>query len=842
MATHRQEVLFKRTLNDKSEIKFTFDKSLNKNLAKFKKIKAGYEFYNNDNTYIKPHFDIDYYMDKMPTLENVKETINNVNEILHKYINYKDEELYSLYEMRKHNNKKKNGDYKLSLHLTIDNIYTTNRDLKNLVDGNEDLKMLVDNAIYRTGQNKFRTLYGKKETDENSKGFLIYNDTENIDIKKFFVSYTEESFKQFVYNQIKKEEVKDENKECYVCDLDLDEFNIKDEDKKDIKFIYNLLDILDPEYYDEYDKWVKICIILNNFCRNKGEDIKNIMYDYFNEFSSYSDKYDENITEKLWDTIENKKYKDLNLYSLYLYAKKSDEEKYKKLLRDYKTIEEDFTLTDDIFVNELFELIKDYIYITEDEVKNKKVNICYVFNTYSGLWSKNESDLIHYITNDLYLYMYEKYDNYFYKNDENNKIKNKILQVIKNNCKNNKKIDNIIDFLIKTKKNYYNDKDIKFDMKSHLFGFKNGVYDLKKKEFRPYKFDDYITINTGYNYVKSKITDEKKQVILDIYKKIMPEEKKRETLFYTLATGLYGKQIQYMTIYYGVGSNAKSTCSKFIKGVLGNYYLKGNINVLCETNKSSGNANTDLAEMNYKRAVIFSEPSIKQKIQNNMYKSLTGDSEITARTLFSSRTNQVNHASFYLETNNKLHFCDNIGDAESRRTILISFNSRFVKSEFVNEDEHFYLMNREYESQEFIDEYRLAFFDILKDYLYKYINELNENIPISIEVKRETEEYLNSNILIMSIINDYLEFTNNSEDKIKIKDLETLFKTSEDYKLLSVEDKLCFKNFKDLITNNDKYKNYYKDRCYIDKKRERNILVCYKFLNNENCDSDTDIE
>ena len=41
---------------------------------------------------------------------------------------------------------------------------------------------------------------------------------------------------------------------------------------------------------------------------------------------------------------------------------------------------------------------------------------------------------------------------------------------------------------------------MQFDGNRNLFGCKNGVYDIEADTFRPYKFDDFVTMNCGYDY------------------------------------------------------------------------------------------------------------------------------------------------------------------------------------------------------------------------------------------------------------------------------------------------------------------------------------------------------
>ena len=48
----------------------------------------------------------------------------------------------------------------------------------------------------------------------------------------------------------------------------------------------------------------------------------------------------------------------------------------------------------------------------------------------------------------------------------------------------------------------FTNEDIQFDSKWNLLPFKNGVYDLETHIFREHRYDDYISITTGYDWVE----------------------------------------------------------------------------------------------------------------------------------------------------------------------------------------------------------------------------------------------------------------------------------------------------------------------------------------------------
>ena len=89
-----------------------------------------------------------------------------------------------------------------------------------------------------------------------------------------------------------------------------------------------------------------------------------------------------------------------------------------------------------------------------------------------------------------------------------------------------------------------------FNIKNpHLLGFENGVYDLEKGELRPYKYDDYITLSTKYDYIKpdyvnNGIDKNMRDEILAIFKTIHPDQEIRDLCMQILASGLDGKNYQ----------------------------------------------------------------------------------------------------------------------------------------------------------------------------------------------------------------------------------------------------------------------------------------------------------
>jgi hypothetical protein len=95
----------------------------------------------------------------------------------------------------------------------------------------------------------------------------------------------------------------------------------------DIKIIKNLLNILEPKYYDDYNLWVKICYALKNISE------KNDLYDIFIEFSKKSKKFNLHKANKLWyANINDDAILKITPKSIYYFAKLSNEKEYYKII------------------------------------------------------------------------------------------------------------------------------------------------------------------------------------------------------------------------------------------------------------------------------------------------------------------------------------------------------------------------------------------------------------------------------------------------------------------------------------------------------------------------------
>ncbi|ATZ80106.1 D5 family helicase-primase-endonuclease [Bodo saltans virus] len=474
-------------------------------------------------------------------------------------------------------------------------------------------------------------------------------------------------------------------------------------------------------------------------------------------------------------------------------------------------------------VETLKEIAGDYFIYVKDEL--------YCFNIRNKLWYTGKHTMKKYINDELYDYLF----NLITDNITNDATSKNQLRELKNYCL---KVTGQEKLAIAYEIRYKNETcdKIKFNENKYLFGFANGVYDLKMKEFRKYKYDDYIILNTDYNYEKGD-ADEKKE-LNEMLKKIMPDNDKRYLLLQILSTGLIGKAYQNLFIFNGNGGNGKSSITKLMKLVLGNYYYKLDSKYLLESSKQG--ANPELANLSYKRYVNLSEPPASKKIKNSIYKSLTGDGEIEARKCNSNDTSVIINATLILECNKRPLLEEEPTEADTRRIIDLSFNSRFtINDDDVDEINHIYKANKKYEDVEYLDKLKFSFFEILAENAYNFLCKDDECFTIPNSVKNRSQEYLNASCQYLQFLFDTTYKSQEKNEFITIGELFTKMKTSDLYLNSSKEErkKITLKSMIEFFFINSATKKFFKSeyKPVIDGKQKHytNILMGYKFINND---------
>lgn len=342
-------------------------------------------------------------------------------------------------------------------------------------------------------------------------------------------------------------------------------------------------------------------------------------------------------------------------------------------------------------------------------------------------------------------------------------------------------------------KTWLRNEGIVFDAKDYLTGFNNGVYDLFTNTFRPYRYDDFVSMTTGFDFspinrmlvgsydAEGNYTEEwncsegaphfneaeekafdnllgsKGELI-----KIFPDPEIRAFVLTILSKIFYGKPLEYCAVFNGSGGNGKGVLDEFIQYIFGDYCSVADYGLITQDKSKAEGANEAVVSLHRKRLVFMSEPEKSSKINNGAFKAFTGGTPISARGLFEKQSKVILSHILVLECNERLKFKDipKVKGAEHRRLMDILFPSRFtIEEEDWDEAKHIYPASPELKT----DEWRNAHRNVMYNILIKYALDLRDAqfvFTIPNPVKDRVEEYLSSCNDIHSIFDEIYEKVN----------------------------------------------------------------------------------
>ncbi len=316
-ATKDQEKEFIHVITNEEELTEYKNKCLENN----SKQSVLMEYYTSD-TPIKPYFDIDIKIDGSTKKKDLKyaDDITRTSCLMEieKYFNRND-----LIVLQRPIRKQKDGQYKISYRVIVNNVMTNVSTMKNLVStiqkNNTLLAKYFDINPYREGTNKLCMLGGIKPFDKSKDSekdkpkplqFFDEDDSKKYTIFDTAITYIKDCFKKYydtpiVSNDDSKlskdeKDFKDMVIKQATNDFENDDKETVDDRKNDyfIKQFKNHLLALSNERAIEYNDWYKtICIIVN--CYEKYSWTRDTLYDLAHCFSEKAgDKYDYNSVEK----------------------------------------------------------------------------------------------------------------------------------------------------------------------------------------------------------------------------------------------------------------------------------------------------------------------------------------------------------------------------------------------------------------------------------------------------------------------------------------------------------------------------------------------------------------
>ncbi len=638
-----------------------------------------------------------------------------------------------------------------------------------------NMKKFVEEQI----KPKFKELFDKKIFDTtvyDDRCFRLLNCTKKGENRPLFLLDTTSFLSELREEPVSKEETTYEQfiKSCITYIEDTSEpFNYKPTDKKketnkkvhlindgdiysDKEIIRKYLDILDPDRYNDRNKWLNIGYILHSISRN--------YLDLWHYFSSKWEHYNEADANTAWDSFENSEYI-YTIHNLMYLARLDNPDDYSELSTEIPSHDIKYLRPFDNIISKLIYRL----YGEEFVCSNPEKNEWYYFNGIRWVKENKSFNLRKLMINEVF----SKVENY-----RKQLLKEAASEELVKNYHNILKILGSGYKLNCLELEFYNSNFYKIiDQNKDLIGFENGVYDLTTMEFRKGNSSDYVSLSTGYEFVHHSSDSQEYRVLMDLICKIFPNKDVRHFTLKSLSSCLDGHiRDENFYIYSGknnTGGNGKSTIMDLLLKSLGDYACVSPVTLVTSKRESANNANSALANIRNKRAVVMQEPESNEQIQAGVMKALTGGDRISTRELHSSQIEFKPHAKFFMCCN-KIPSISDIDGGVLRRLKITEFISRFVedpKPENLKNGIYEYKIDKDLKAK--LESYKSVFMCILLDY-YKYYKD--EGLFPPEPVLHVTKKYENDNNIIKQFIDENI-LPGSKQDSISKDQLKEMYKS-----------------------------------------------------------------
>lgn len=228
-------------------------------------------------------------------------------------------------------------------------------------------------------------------------------------------------------------------------------------------------------------------------------------------------------------------------------------------------------------------------------------------------------------------------------------------------CRNRRGLENMLALAAKDAR-FVVDVE-RLDVNPYLLGVQNGVVDLRTGALRPDGRDEFVTMRCTVEYepnaaaprfrrLIAEVTGEPIEVERDENGGVIPETVGRylprpqyawylqKALGYSIS-GVTREQKMFTT-YGKQGSNGKNQVAEAVLETVGPYGVKARPAILMTNRKSDQDANKAtpaFKALDKKRFVVLSEPDAKCVIDNGVFKSMTGDKDLSVRGVYGNEIN-----------------------------------------------------------------------------------------------------------------------------------------------------------------------------------------------------------
>ena len=212
---------------------------------------------------------------------------------------------------------------------------------------------------------------------------------------------------------------------------------------------------------------------------------------------------------------------------------------------------------------------------------------------------------------------------------------------------------------------------------SHLLNCRNGTINLKTGELLPHNPENYIThcANVDYNpYAHSIVVD-------DFLQAILPDFDTRAAILRFLGYSITGSVTEEAAMFArGSGSNGKSTLTKTLLQILGDYAGIVNSDVLLSAyhSKDVDGANPAVANLRGKRLAVGTDSKRGYKLDDSTIKRLCSRDNITARKLHENPIEFSPTHKLWISGNDFPDLKSVDDNGVNRRLVLVDFTQTFT--------------------------------------------------------------------------------------------------------------------------------------------------------------------
>ena len=525
----------------------------------------------------------------------------------------------------------------------------------------------------------------------------------------------------------------------------------------DLDELEQVADLITIKHLDDRTDWLKIVMA----CASSG------LYDLSVKLSSKSDKFEQAEHDALYHSYTDR---NITVGTLHHYAKLSQPEAYYKLLKfpaltgtDENLCQIFMRLYADNLVSKFISVKHRALYLYHNERWTMDCNKCYVLkNNMRKQLQKYVGDRVQGVRQKLLSTT---------DDDEAEKYKEVLKAYLKVELKvmSKKTIDNAADLVLQVL-SATDFNSVEFDVgKDQLFNlnFRNGVYELETKVFRPRHKKDYVTKFLDWDYGDQR-DQAKMEEVLDFYRKIQPDPVQRKFSIGWMAQCLNGSTArEEFKVNVGRGANGKTTEFTIHSTAFDIYCFSLATNTFQEGNEKRHKQVIHLIQKPIRFASVEELP--KKKLDETFLKALVSGKNINCEIMFGTSDEHNTQAKITTCSNNDINIDGD--DAVFRRALQQQYNSTFKDDVEDDPQKHIYHKDRDLVNLFDDDEYKLAYLHVLLDHYDDY-SAPKLNRDLFKETAQQYDEFA-------MLLEQHYEVTKNPDDLVSKQDFHTTMKQSK---------------------------------------------------------------